>query len=254
MLAPLIRHKSEDCWIWRHIGASFQLNVNIQSAPYKADVDIFLHHSNNSRIIQCILMWLLLLLFFSWVSKPLFVPQVADILSNIAVIMSFVKAIGGFICSEHTHPGHISGQRSSCAKPLRSRHVWSKWHKAEVKVELILQRPEQLRFLLHKHRCGLSQLARFPGSARASYRPRTKSRAPVSCTSQPVWADTHAFQQCKEPSLSTAILSGGALLPFRHFFLQTGERKFVRKVWGLRQEACRVQITTPDKSCSCLQL
>lgn len=32
-----------------------------------------------------------------------------------------------------------------------------------------------------------------------------------------------------------------------------GSRKHVRKVWGLRQEACRVEITTPDE-CSRLQL
>lgn len=41
--------------------------------------------------------------------------------------------------------------------------------------------------------------------------------------------------------------AGKALLSFRYFFFQFTERKCVRKVCGLRPEACKVQITTPDK-------
>lgn len=45
---------------------------------------------------------------------------------------------------------------------------------------------------------------------------------------------------------STWRAAGKALLSFRYFFLFT-ERKCVRKVCGLKPEACKVQITTPDK-------
>lgn len=92
---------------------------------------------------------------------------------------------------------------------LRARHVWGKWQKAEVKAKLILQRPEQLHFVLQKHAAVSTGRAWLVSDLQAA---DSLLHLPDPLRGQcGVWT-------MQRLSLTTSFLPGEALLPFHHFF------------------------------------
>lgn len=92
---------------------------------------------------------------------------------------------------------------------LRARHVWGKWQKAEVKAKLILQRPEQLHFVLQKHAAVSTGRAWLVSDLQAA---DSLLHLPDPLRGQcGVWT-------MQRLSLTTSFLPGEALLPFHQFF------------------------------------
>lgn len=119
---------------------------------------------------------------------------------------------------------------------------------------LILQRDTQLRSELQKHFAvftSFNQQHLASGDGGASLR-RTWINGPQRMGTQHVRNSLRFIVRLIELKCRTmhwhrtsieSILFCQSLLPF----FEKGLRKCVRKVWGLRQEACSVLITTPDK-------
>lgn len=103
---------------------------------------------------------------------------------------------------------------------LCPRHVWSnKWQKGEVKVELILQRLEQLRFVLHKQRCGFH--SSDPDSTQASAGRKLGAR-PLCSSSLSARERAAQLRQRNASLCPLCFCLSEPLLPFWLFFLVQG--------------------------------
>lgn len=127
-----------------------------------------------------------------------------------------------------------------------SLRVTFKWQKSRSKTEL----PSW--FCKDRSSCALCcrnsgavfTTCSLPGSTKASAGRKTK---PERCPDSPL-----SFSSLAESTKSTTLAGPlrdllAKLCCLFDIFFQFTERKCVRKVCGLRPEACKVQITTPDK-------